>query len=43
MLVAKPDSHKELFEWVEELSSLKEIDQAVWRVVLQKLFRDVER
>jgi len=32
VLVAKPDSHKELFEWVEELSSLKEIEQVVWSV-----------
>jgi hypothetical protein len=30
VLVAKPDSHKELFEWVGELAGMKEIEEVEW-------------
>lgn len=30
VLVAKPDSHKELFEWVEELERMKEVEYVEW-------------
>lgn len=32
VLVAKPDSHKELFEWVEELDGFGESEHLVWSV-----------
>ena len=32
VLVAKPDSHHELFEWVEELDELEECEHVVWHV-----------
>jgi hypothetical protein len=32
VLVAKPESHKELFEWVEDLESLKENERCNWSV-----------
>lgn len=32
VLVAKPDSHKELFEWVEELEKLGECEHVSWHV-----------
>lgn len=30
VLVAKPESHKELFEWVADLERLKEIEEVAW-------------
>jgi hypothetical protein len=30
VLVAKPESHQELFEWVEELERLKEVEYVEW-------------
>jgi hypothetical protein len=32
VLVAKPDSHKELFEWVEDLDKLEECEHVFWHV-----------
>ncbi len=32
VLVAKPDSHKELFEWVEDLARWQETEQVEWHI-----------